>query len=101
MHLRRGFDADKSIETLQVCAGRKRGGVGWGHRVCVVGCSSGHVLPQAYSDCVPDHTPSQLHAQMLTNIENKLEEYLGAVDSMPMEFVETSEKSREKERRKV
>ena len=40
-------------------------------------------------------------AQMLTNLESKLEEYLVAVDSMPTEYAESMEKSREKERRKV
>jgi hypothetical protein len=39
--------------------------------------------------------------QMLTNIESKLEEYLGAVDAMSSEFVEGVEKAREKERRRV
>jgi hypothetical protein len=39
--------------------------------------------------------------QMLTNIESKLEELLGAIDTMPVEFVEGMEKAREKERRKV
>lgn len=55
VYVRSGFDADKSIGTLQ----------------------------------------------MLTNIESKLEELLMAIDSMSPEFVESMEKGREKERRKV
>ncbi|GAX84003.1 hypothetical protein CEUSTIGMA_g11428.t1 [Chlamydomonas eustigma] len=39
--------------------------------------------------------------QMLTNIESKLEEYLAAVDTMPAEFVDSIEKAREKERRRI
>jgi hypothetical protein len=42
-----------------------------------------------------------MHVQMLTNLESKLEEYLVTVDSMPTEYAEGMEKSREKERRKV
>lgn len=38
---------------------------------------------------------------MLTNLESKLEEYLSVVDTLPAEFAEGIEKSREKERRKV
>ena len=41
-----------------------------------------------------------MHVQMLTNLESKLEEYLVTVDSMPTEYAEGMEKSREKERRK-
>ncbi len=39
--------------------------------------------------------------QMLTNIESKLEEYLANVDTMQTEFVESLEKAREKERRRI
>ncbi|PNH02485.1 Coiled-coil domain-containing protein 37 [Tetrabaena socialis] len=38
--------------------------------------------------------------QMLTNIEMKLEEFLGSAEAMPGEYVEGMEKGREKERRK-
>jgi len=38
---------------------------------------------------------------MLTNIENKVEEYLRDVNSMAVEFVEVAEKACEKERRKL
>lgn len=39
--------------------------------------------------------------QMLTNIESKLEEFLIAIDAMPADFVDSIEKAREKERRRV
>eukprot|EP00798_Chlamydomonas_sp_ICE-L_P004936 gene4936-34707_t len=39
--------------------------------------------------------------QMLTNIESKLEEFLGAADIIPSEYVDAMEKAREKERRKM
>ncbi|GFH17546.1 DUF4200 domain-containing protein [Haematococcus lacustris] len=57
-------------------------------------------VAEVYVRCGFDADKSVGTLQMLTNIESKLEEYLGIVDGMPPEFVESSEKSREKERRR-
>ncbi|KAJ9533029.1 hypothetical protein QJQ45_026481 [Haematococcus lacustris] len=58
-------------------------------------------VAEVYVRCGFDADKSVGTLQMLTNIESKLEEYLGIVDGMPPEFVESSEKSREKERRRI
>ncbi|GFH17662.1 DUF4200 domain-containing protein [Haematococcus lacustris] len=57
-------------------------------------------VAEVYVRCGFDADKSVGTLQMLTNIESKLEEYLGIVDGMSPEFVESSEKSREKERRR-
>ncbi|KAJ9505614.1 hypothetical protein QJQ45_026924 [Haematococcus lacustris] len=58
-------------------------------------------VAEVYVRCGFDADKSVGTLQMLTNIESKLEEYLGIVDGMSPEFVESSEKSREKERRRI
>eukprot|EP00967_Tisochrysis_lutea_P076917 scaffold104219_cov17-Tisochrysis_lutea.AAC.2 len=111
VYVRCGFDADKSIGTLQaslhrgqLCVvwsvldqtGKANGKANWesnwqsklGKQMahCYICCKS-----KGHSD------PMNL---MLTNLESKLEEYLVAVDAMPTEYAENMEKAREKERRK-
>ena len=58
-------------------------------------------VTEVYNRCGFDYDPSISTIQMLTNIESKLEQYLGVVDEMPPALVEHAEKQREKERRAV
>ena len=58
-------------------------------------------VTEVYNRCGFDYDPSISTIQMLTNIESKLEQYLGIVDEMPPALVEHAEKQREKERRAV
>lgn len=58
-------------------------------------------VTEVYNRCGFDYDPSISTIQMLTNIESKLEQYLGVVDEMPAALVEHAEKQREKERRAV
>jgi hypothetical protein len=56
-------------------------------------------VTEVYVQCGFDRDASAGILQLLTNIEVRLDEYLGQVTRMPEEFVEASEKAREKERR--
>lgn len=58
-------------------------------------------VQEVYVRCGFDFDASISTLQMLTNIEAKLEEHLTLVDTMPPDFVEVMEKSREKERRRI
>mmetsp|Transcript_2990 Transcript_2990/g.8133 ORF Transcript_2990/g.8133 Transcript_2990/m.8133 type:complete len:559 (-) Transcript_2990:375-2051(-) len=58
-------------------------------------------VAEVYVRCGFDADASVSTLQMLTNIESKLEEYLVSVDQMPSEYVDSMEKAREKERRRV
>ncbi|GIL86387.1 hypothetical protein Vretimale_11669 [Volvox reticuliferus] len=61
----------------------------------------GDKVREVYVRCGFDADASISTLQMLTNIEMKLEEYLSMVEAMPADYVDSAEKSREKERRKV
>lgn len=56
-------------------------------------------VTEVYVQCGFDRDNSVGILQMLTNIEVRLDEYLQQVSKMPQEFVESTEKAREKERR--
>eukprot|EP00191_Tetraselmis_sp_GSL018_P005466 CAMPEP_0177599912 /NCGR_PEP_ID=MMETSP0419_2-20121207/13290_1 /TAXON_ID=582737 /ORGANISM="Tetraselmis sp., Strain GSL018" /LENGTH=595 /DNA_ID=CAMNT_0019092765 /DNA_START=281 /DNA_END=2069 /DNA_ORIENTATION=+ len=56
-------------------------------------------VSEVYVQCGFDRDASAGILQLLTNIEVRLDEYVGIVSKMPEEFVEATEKSREKERR--
>ena len=58
-------------------------------------------VAEAFVRCGFDADASVGTLQMLTNIESKLEEFLGVIDGMSTDYVEAMEKAREKERRKV
>lgn len=58
-------------------------------------------VADVYVKCGFDADASVSTLQMLTNIEMKLEEYLIAATGIPEEYIESMEKAREKERRKV
>jgi len=58
-------------------------------------------VADVYVRCGFDADASIGTLQMLTNIESKLEEYLVVVDALPGEYVDSMEKSREKDRRKI
>lgn len=49
--------------------------------------------------CIGDNEANINTLQMLTNIENKLEELFEAIEAMPPDLVEAAEKAKEKERR--
>lgn len=52
-----------------------------------------------YKNCIGDNEANLDTLQMLTNIENKLEELFQRIEQMPAEKVEEAEKAKEKERR--
>lgn len=54
---------------------------------------------EIYGRCGLDYDISLSTIQMLTNIEAKLEECLNGIENIPRDFVEQTEKVREKERR--
>lgn len=56
-------------------------------------------VSEVYVQCGFDRDNSAGILQLLTNIEVRLDEYLQLVGRMPEEFVEATEKAREKERR--
>ena len=49
--------------------------------------------------CIGDNEANISTLQMLTNIENRLEELFETIESMPPDLVEAAEKAKEKERR--
>ncbi|XP_063953332.1 cilia- and flagella-associated protein 100-like isoform X2 [Lytechinus pictus] len=56
-------------------------------------------VEEVYANCIGDNEANISTLQMLTNIENKLEELFESIETMPPEKVEAAEKAKEKERR--
>lgn len=56
-------------------------------------------VERVYINCVGSNEANITTLQMLTNIENKLEELFQKIESMPPDKVEEAEKAKEKERR--
>ncbi|XP_071486505.1 cilia- and flagella-associated protein 100-like [Diadema antillarum] len=56
-------------------------------------------VEDVYRNCIGDNEANISTLQMLTNIENKLEELFESIETMPPEKVEAAEKAKEKERR--
>ncbi|XP_072025922.1 cilia- and flagella-associated protein 100-like [Amphiura filiformis] len=56
-------------------------------------------VEEVYNNCIGDNEANISTLQMLTNIENKLEELFESIETMPPEKVEAAEKAKEKERR--
>jgi len=56
-------------------------------------------VEDVYRSCIGDNEASIGTLQMLTNIENRLEELFEQIEMMPQDKVEAAEKSKEKERR--
>ncbi|KAL3853111.1 hypothetical protein ACJMK2_016688 [Sinanodonta woodiana] len=56
-------------------------------------------VEEVYRSCIGDNEANISTLQMLTNIENRLEELFEQIESMPQEKVEAAEKAKEKERR--
>ena len=68
-----------------------------GHTITLESLST--KVADVYNRCGFDSDARMSTLQMLTNIETKLEEYLTVISGMPGDFVEASEKAKEKERR--
>ncbi|XP_013381774.1 cilia- and flagella-associated protein 100 isoform X1 [Lingula anatina] len=56
-------------------------------------------VEHVYRACIGDNEANISTLQMLTNIENRLEELFEQIEMMPQDKVEAAEKSKEKERR--
>ncbi|XP_038069732.1 cilia- and flagella-associated protein 100-like isoform X1 [Patiria miniata] len=56
-------------------------------------------VEEVYGNCIGDNEANISTLQMLTNIENRLEELFESIETMPPEKVEAAEKAKEKERR--
>jgi len=56
-------------------------------------------VEQVYTNCIGSNEANITTLQMLTNIENKLEELFQKIEQMPPDKVEEAEKAKEKERR--
>ena len=56
-------------------------------------------VEDVYTNCIGSNEANITTLQMLTNIENKLEELFQKIEQMPPEKVEEAEKTKEKERR--
>ena len=56
-------------------------------------------VEEVYRRCIGDNEANISTLQMLTNIENRLEELFEHIEMMPQEKVELAEKAKEKERR--
>ncbi|XP_002742365.1 cilia- and flagella-associated protein 100-like [Saccoglossus kowalevskii] len=56
-------------------------------------------VDEVYRNCIGDNEANISTLQMLTNIENRLEELFEMIEMMPPERVEAAEKAKEKERR--
>lgn len=56
-------------------------------------------VEEVYRSCIGDNEANISTLQMLTNIENRLEELFEQIETMPQDKVEAAEKSKEKERR--
>lgn len=56
-------------------------------------------VEEVYTNCIGPNEASITTLQMLTNIENKLEELFQKIEQMPPDKVDEAEKAKEKERR--
>ncbi|KAK7102985.1 cilia- and flagella-associated protein 100-like [Littorina saxatilis] len=56
-------------------------------------------VEEVYRSCIGDNEANISTLQMLTNIENRLEELFETIETMPQDKVEAAEKAKEKERR--
>lgn len=56
-------------------------------------------VEEVYRSCIGDNEANIGTLQMLTNIENRLEELFEQIETMPQDKVEAAEKAKEKERR--
>ncbi|XP_025108512.1 cilia- and flagella-associated protein 100-like [Pomacea canaliculata] len=56
-------------------------------------------VEEVYRSCIGDNEANISTLQMLTNIENRLEELFEIIETMPQDKVEAAEKAKEKERR--
>lgn len=56
-------------------------------------------VEEVYRSCIGDNEANISTLQMLTNIENRLEELFEQIETMPTDKVEAAEKAKEKERR--
>nr|KAG5711462.1 hypothetical protein BaRGS_025889 [Batillaria attramentaria] len=56
-------------------------------------------VEEVYRSCIGDNEANISTLQMLTNIENRLEELFEMIETMPQDKVEAAEKAKEKERR--
>lgn len=56
-------------------------------------------VEEVYINCIGSNEANISTLQMLTNIENKLEELFQKIEQMPSDKVEEAEKAKEKERR--
>ncbi|KAJ3398079.1 Coiled-coil domain-containing protein 38 [Chytriomyces hyalinus] len=59
-----------------------------------------HKVKEVYRRCIGDSDANLSTLQMLTNIENKLEQLFETIESMPRDKVEQAEKTKDKERRR-
>ena len=91
------MEEDKGVllmeKTNENALGLRKGG----HTITLESLST--KVADVYNRCGFDSDASMSTLQMLTNIESKLEEYLTVISGMPSDFVEASEKAKEKERR--
>uniref|UniRef100_A0A2C9KZP0 DUF4200 domain-containing protein n=1 Tax=Biomphalaria glabrata TaxID=6526 RepID=A0A2C9KZP0_BIOGL len=56
-------------------------------------------VEEVYRSCIGDNEANISTLQMLTNIENRLEELFETIETMPQDKVEAAEKAKDKERR--
>ena len=56
-------------------------------------------MEEVYRSCIGDNEANISTLQMLTNIENRLEELFVTIETMPADKVAEAEKAKEKERR--
>ncbi|XP_052779222.1 cilia- and flagella-associated protein 100-like [Mya arenaria] len=56
-------------------------------------------VEEVYRSCIGDNEANISTLQMLTNIENRLEELFEQIETMPQDKVEAAEKAKDKERR--
>ncbi|CAL1543352.1 unnamed protein product [Lymnaea stagnalis] len=56
-------------------------------------------VEEVYRSCIGDNEANISTLQMLTNIENRLEELFEMIETMPQDKVEAAEKAKDKERR--
>ncbi|KAJ3072962.1 Coiled-coil domain-containing protein 38 [Podochytrium sp. JEL0797] len=59
-----------------------------------------HKVKEVYRKCIGDSDANLNTLQMLTNIENKLEQLFETIENMPRDKVEQAEKTKDKERRR-
>ncbi|KAI9351284.1 hypothetical protein BDR26DRAFT_907396 [Obelidium mucronatum] len=59
-----------------------------------------HKVKEVYRRCIGDSDANLSTLQMLTNIENKLEQLFETIENMPRDKVEQAEKTKDKERRR-